>query len=247
MSGGAEPHETAGTVGTTGGARVLVVGAGGLGCPVALALARAGVRHLTVADPDVVDLTNLHRQLWHRTPDVGRPKVASLSEGLAAAFPGLALDARQERVEPATADALFRAHALVVDGTDGIDTKFALADAAVRTGVPLVYGGVLRWSGQVMAVVPGGPCLRCLFEEPPPPELAPTCASAGVVGALAGWVGALQADVALGLLSGLPRTPGREVLHVLDGSALRWRRVEVRRRADCGCRAPDGAGGEEAT
>jgi adenylyltransferase/sulfurtransferase len=225
------------------GRGVLVVGAGGLGCPVTLALARAGVRRLTVLDPDVVDLTNLHRQLWHRTADVGRPKVESLARGLAQAFPGVRVDARQERLVPEAADALFASHALVVDGTDGIETKFALADAAVRTGVPLVYGGVLRWGGQVMAVRPGGPCLRCLFEEPPPPELAPTCASAGVFGALAGWVGGLQAAVAHALLSGRGggEAPGRAVLHVLEGQALRWRRVEVRRRGDCEACAGAGA------
>jgi molybdopterin-synthase adenylyltransferase len=226
-------------------APILVVGAGGLGCPVTLALARAGVRRLTVVDPDEVDLTNLHRQLWHRTPDVGRPKVASLAERLRAAFPGVEVDARPLRVTPETADALFAEHALVVDGTDGIETKFALGDAAVRTGVPLVYGGVLRWSGQVMAVVPGGPCLRCLFEEPPPADQAPTCASAGVMGAMAGWVGGVQAQVALRVLEA-PRPveggaaegragDGRATLHVMDGRALRWRRVEVRRRADCSC------------
>ncbi|MCI0570548.1 MAG: HesA/MoeB/ThiF family protein [Myxococcaceae bacterium] len=220
---------------TLASARILVVGAGGLGCPATLALARAGARRLTVLDPDVVDLTNLHRQLWHRTPDIGRPKVDSLAERLQAAFPSVQVDAQHLRLTEETADSLFAAHTLVVDGTDGVATKFVLADAAVRTGVPLVYGGVLRWSGQVMALVRGGPCLRCLFEEPPEPGQVPTCAAAGVLGPVAGWVGGLQAQVALEVLSTREPRLGRGTLHVVDGRTLRWRRMEVRRRADCAC------------
>jgi adenylyltransferase/sulfurtransferase len=217
-------------------ARVLVVGAGGLGCPASLALAQAGVGHLTLADPDRVDVTNLPRQLWHREP--GRNKAESAVEGLARAFPTLSAEALPERVDAGNAEGLFRAHDAVIDGTDGVSTKFFLSDVAVLTGVPLVYGGVLRMQGQAMRVDPGGPCLRCLYEAPPPPDVVPTCAQAGVLGSLAGLVGAAQALLALELLSGASRTtPGEALLHVLDGAALTGRRTRVRRAEDCpGCR-----------
>jgi len=218
-------------------ARVLVVGVGGLGCPASLALAQAGVGHLTLVDPDRVDVTNLHRQPWHRTPAVGRWKVESAAEGLLRAFPSLRVEPRTERVEGGNAEALFRAHDVVVDATDGTGTKLFLSDVAVATGVPLVYGGVLRMQGQAMRVEPGGPCLRCLYEEEPSPDAVPTCAQAGVLGSMAGWVGALQALLVLEWLSGeRAGSPGEAALHVLDGATLRGRRTRVRRAADCeGC------------
>ncbi|MCP3137963.1 HesA/MoeB/ThiF family protein [Pyxidicoccus xibeiensis] len=219
------------------GARVLLVGAGGLGCPASLALAQAGVGHLTLADPDRVDVTNLPRQLWHRTQDVGRNKAESAAAGLARAFLTLSTEALPERVDAGNAEALFRAHDAVIDATDGVATKFFLSDVAVLTGVPLVYGGVLRMQGQAMRVDPRGPCLRCLYEAPPPPDAVPTCAQAGVLGSLAGLVGAVQALLALELLSGAARpAPGEATLHVLDGVSLLGRRVRVERAPDCpGC------------
>ncbi|MFE8598111.1 HesA/MoeB/ThiF family protein [Archangium violaceum] len=221
-------------------ARVLVVGAGGLGCPASLALARAGVGHLTLVDPDRVDVTNLHRQLWHRTPDVGRPKVESAAEGLRRAFPALRVEPLAERVDDRNASSLFQAHDAVVDATDGTSTKLFLSDVAVAAGVPLVYGGVLRMQGQAMRVEPGGPCLRCLYEEPPSPDAVPTCAQAGVLGSMAGLVGALQAMLVLERLTGeAPVADGAAILHVLDGASLRGRQVRVRRAPDCeGCARP---------
>ncbi|MBU8894518.1 HesA/MoeB/ThiF family protein [Corallococcus sp. M34] len=218
-------------------ARVLMIGAGGLGCPASLALAQAGVGHLTLVDPDRVDVTNLHRQLWHRASDVGRPKAESAAAGLQRAFPSLSTEALVERVDANSAEALFRAHDLVIDGTDGVATKFFLSDVAVLTGVPLVYGGVLRMQGQAMRVDPGGPCLRCLYEAPPPPDAVPTCAQAGVLGSLAGLVGAAQALLALELLAGAGSAPrGEATLHVLDGVRLLGRTVRVGRAPECpGC------------
>lgn len=220
------------------GARVLVVGAGGLGCPASLALAQAGVGHLTLADPDRVDVTNLPRQLWHRPQEVGRNKAESAAAGLSRAFPSLSTEALPERVDAGNAEGLFRSHDAVIDATDGVATKFFLSDVAVLTGVPLVYGGVLRMQGQALRVDPGGPCLRCLYEAPPPPDAVPTCAQAGVLGSLAGLVGAAQALLALELLAGAVRpTPGEATLHVFDGLALTGRRTRVRRAPDCsGCR-----------
>ena len=220
--------------------RVLVVGAGGLGCPASLALARAGVERLTLADPDRVEASNLPRQLWHRASDVGRLKVESAARGLTWAFPALRVETLAERVEKHNAEALFRAHDAVVDATDGTATKLFLSDVAVATGVRLVYGGVLRMQGQALRVEPGGPCLRCVYEEEPSADAVPTCAQAGVLGAMAGWVGALQALLVLeGLEGPAPRHPGEATLHVLDGATLRGRQVRVRRAPDCaGCSRP---------
>ncbi|MBX5480373.1 MAG: HesA/MoeB/ThiF family protein [Myxococcaceae bacterium] len=213
-------------------ARVLVVGAGGLGCPATLVLARAGIGSLTIVDPDVVDVTNLHRQLWHTDADVGRPKVVSASEKLRVAFPHLEVCAEQVEVGAANVDALFARHDLVIDGTDGIGVKFLLSDAAVRTRVPLVYGGVLQMQGQAMVIAPGGPCLRCLFETPPSPDEVPTCAQAGVLGSMAGVVGALQAELGLRQLAfGAGAVAG--FLHTFDGARLLPRCRKVRRAPDC--------------
>lgn len=207
--------------------RVLIVGVGGLGCPASLALARAGVRHLELMDGDVVDVTNLHRQPWHHLADVGRFKVESAAEKLRRAFPGLEVTTHARRLTADEAVARFRAVDLVVDGTDGVETKFLLSDAAVLSGTPLVYGGVLRFEGLAMRIDPGGPCLRCLFEAPP--DDVPTCAQAGVLGAMAGVVGGLQAQLAVTP----PTGPGVSPLHVVDGHAFSFRVVRVRRRADC--------------
>lgn len=206
--------------------RVLIVGMGGLGCPTSLALAEQGVAHLTLVDDDVVDVTNLHRQPWHHLADVGRPKVESAAQKLRRAFPQLSLDARRERLGASDALELFAAHDLVIDATDGVKTKFLLSDAAVLSGTPLIYAGVLRFEGLAMRIERGGPCLRCLFERPP--DDAPTCAQAGVLGSMAGLIGGVQARLAL-----TPITPPISMLHVIDGHALSFRAVKVRRRADC--------------
>ena len=207
--------------------RVLIVGVGGLGCPVSLGLARAGVPSLTLVDPDVVELTNLHRQPWHHGADVGRPKVDSAATKLRQAFPGLVVATLPEPVTSQNAERLFRAHSLVVDATDGVDTKFLLSDASVLTGTPLIYGGVLRFEGLAMRIEAGGPCLRCLFETPP--DDMPTCAQAGVLGSMAGVIGGLQATLAL-----QGAGPASEsMLHVVDGRNLSFRTVRVRRRVDC--------------
>lgn len=214
-------------------ARVLVVGAGGLGCPASLALARAGVTRLTLADPDRVDASNLHRQLWYRASDIGRLKVEAAADRLQAAFPSVEVTPRPEKVDAASADALFQEHDLVIDGTDGVNDKFALSDAAVRTGVTLVYGGVLRLEGQAMAIRRGGPCLRCLFESIHPDD-APTCAQAGVLGSMAGVIGGLQALLGLQeLAKRAPAAAGTSALHVLDGRSLMSRTLTVRKAPDC--------------
>lgn len=200
---------------------------GGLGCPVSLSLASRGVRHLTLLDDDVVDVTNLHRQPWHHLNDVGRPKVESAATKLSRAFPSLSIDARKERLGAEHAVARFREHDLVIDATDGVHTKFLLSDAAVLSGVPLIYAGVLRFEGLAMRIEPRrGPCLRCLFETPP--EDAPTCAQAGVLGSMAGLVGGVQARLALASI-----VPPVSMLHVIDGLQLSFRALKVKKRDDC--------------
>lgn len=208
--------------------RVLIVGVGGLGCPASLALARGGVGELTLIDPDLVELTNLHRQPWHHTADLGKPKVHSAASKLHRAFPGMRVAQLQDRLTETNADSLFRAHDLVIDATDGVETKFLLSDTAVRTGTPLIYAGVLRFEGLAMRIEPGGPCLRCLFENPP--DDAPTCAQAGVLGSMAGLMGGLQATLAL---QSQASRAGLAMLQVIDGRSLTFRAVKVRRRADC--------------
>ncbi|HVE85287.1 MAG TPA: HesA/MoeB/ThiF family protein [Myxococcales bacterium] len=215
-------------------ARVLIVGVGGLGCPASLALARAGegAVRLTLADPDRVDASNLHRQLWFRGSDVGQLKVTAAADRLRAAFPKLEVATQPLRVDPTTADALYREHDLVIDATDGAEDKFALSDASVRTGTPLVYGGVIQLSGQAMVIRKGGPCLRCLFETPPSAEEALSCAQAGVLGSMAGVIGGLQALLGLAELKG-GAAPGVSTLHVVDGRSFSARQVTVRKAADC--------------
>jgi adenylyltransferase/sulfurtransferase len=218
--------------------RVLVIGAGGLGCPALLALA-PHVRTLGIVDDDVVELSNLNRQILHRTEDVGRPKVTSARDALRRRFPAVDVETLRTRVEPDNVDAVVRGWDVVVDGTDSFDAKFLINDACVRAGVPLVHGGVVRFSGQLMSVVPGSACFRCLFEAPPPAGVAPSCQEAGIVGAFAGVIGALMGEEALALLAGAPRLAG--ALLVVDGKTDEQRRISIRPRPGCESHLPFGA------
>jgi molybdopterin/thiamine biosynthesis adenylyltransferase len=210
--------------------RVLVIGAGGLGCPALLALApRVGT--VGIVDDDIVELSNLNRQILHRTEDVGRPKVTSARDALARRFPRLAVETLRARVEPDNVDAVVRGWDVVVDGTDSFDAKFLINDACVRAGVPLVHGACVRMSGQLMSVVRGSACYRCLFEAPPPAGVAPSCQEAGIVGAFAGVIGALMADEVIAILEGRPRLAG--AMLVVDGDSDRRRKISVRPRAGC--------------
>jgi molybdopterin/thiamine biosynthesis adenylyltransferase len=211
-------------------ARVLVIGAGGLGCPALLALAPR-VHTVGIADHDRVEVSNLNRQILHRTADVGRLKVQSARDALLRRFPSLNVETLRARVEPDNADAVVRGWDVVIDGTDSFDAKFLINDACVRAGVPLVHGGVVRFVGQLMSVVPGSACYRCLFEAPPPRGIAPSCQEAGIVGAFAGVIGALMADEALAILDGKPRLAG--TLLVVDGLEDHRRRVALKPRTGC--------------
>jgi molybdopterin/thiamine biosynthesis adenylyltransferase/rhodanese-related sulfurtransferase len=215
------------------GAKVLLVGAGGLGSPVALYLTAAGVGQLTVVDPDVVDASNLQRQVLHGTRDVGRPKLDSARDRLRDLNPGVRVEGLVARLDRHNALELVRAHDLVVDGTDNFATRYLVNDACVLTGRPNVYGSVFRFEGQASVFcAPGGPCYRCLFPEPPPPGAVPSCAEGGVLGVLPGLVGLVQATEALKLLLGAGEPlVGRLLL--VDSLAMEFRQVNVRPDPRC--------------
>ncbi|MBI4570153.1 MAG: HesA/MoeB/ThiF family protein [Planctomycetes bacterium] len=221
---------------------VAVVGCGGLGCPAAEALARAGVGRLTLIDFDRVELGNLHRQPLHGPRDVGRLKVESAAAALGVIAPGVEVLPRAQLLTAENARDLLAEHDVAIDATDNFPAKYAVADACLALGLPLVHAGVLRWGGQVMTIVPGRTaCYRCVFREPPAPGAVPACSQAGVLGAVAGVVGALQAREALALLRG--RWPASaDALLVYDGARGGLRRVAVARQADCpACGAPSGS------
>jgi adenylyltransferase/sulfurtransferase len=214
-------------------ARVLLIGAGGLGSPAALYLAAAGVGTLGIVDDDLVDLTNLQRQVLHGTADLGRPKVDSAAERLTELNPHVRVERYQTRLTSGNALELFRDFDLVLDGSDNFPTRYLVNDAAVLAGRPVVYGSILRFEGQVSVFgLPGGPCYRCLHPEPPAAALIPSCAEAGVLGVIPGIIGSLQALEALKLLLGVGTTLAGRLLH-LDGLAMRWRDLAVARDPAC--------------
>ncbi|MBK9516796.1 MAG: molybdopterin-synthase adenylyltransferase MoeB [Anaeromyxobacter sp.] len=215
------------------GARVLLVGAGGLGSPVALYLAAAGVGHLGLVDFDTVDASNLQRQVLHGTGDVGRLKLDSARDRLADLNPGVHVEGHPTRLDRGNALELVRAHDLVVDGTDTFATRYLTNDACVLAGKPNVYGSVFRFEGQASVFATAeGPCYRCLYPEPPPPGLVPSCAEGGVLGVLPGLVGLIQATEALKLLLGAGE-PLIGRLLLVDALAMSFRQVKVRRDPRC--------------
>ena len=213
--------------------RVLVVGAGGLGSPVAMYLAAAGVGTLGIADFDVVDVTNLQRQVIHGTSDIGRPKLDSARDRIAEINPHVVVEPHADRLTSANALEIVRAYDVVIDGTDNFPTRYLLNDACVLAGKPNVYGSILRWEGQVSVFwAERGPCYRCLFAEPPPPGMVPNCAEGGVLGMLPGIVGSIQAGEALKLLLGAGE-PLIGRLLLFDALAMKFREMRLRRDPAC--------------
>jgi adenylyltransferase/sulfurtransferase len=214
-------------------ARVLLVGAGGLGSPAALYLAAAGVGTIGLVEFDAVDVTNLQRQVLFGQSDLGRPKIEAAGERLADLNPHLRIEPHAARFDLDNALELVAAYDLVVDGSDNFPTRYLVNDACVLSGRPDVWGAVFRFEGQATVFgAPGGPCYRCLFPEPPPPGSVPSCAEAGVFGVLPGVVGALQATEAIKWLAGVGEPlVGRLLL--FDALAMRFREVRLARAPDC--------------
>jgi len=214
-------------------ARVLCIGAGGLGSPLALYLGAAGVGTLGIVDFDVVDYTNLQRQIIHTTADVGRKKLDSAAEKLKAINPFLNIRKFETRLSSENALELFRDFDIIADGTDNFPTRYLVNDACVLTGKPNVYGSIFRFEGQASVFATAdGPCYRCLYPEPPPPGLVPSCAEGGVLGILPGLVGVIQASevIKLILAAGDPLI-GRLLL--IDALGMKFRELKLRKNPDC--------------
>ena len=214
-------------------ARVLTIGTGGLGAPLGLYLAAAGVGHLGLVDFDVVDSSNLQRQVTFTTADVGKPKSEAAKARLSALNPAIEIVSYETRLTSDNALELFRDYDIIVDGTDNFPTRFLVNDACVLLGKPNVYGSIFRFEGQATVFgYPGGPCYRCLYPEPPPPGLVPSCAEGGVLGVLPGIVGSIQAMETIKLILGAGEPlVGRLLL--FDALAMRFRELKLKRNPDC--------------
>jgi molybdopterin/thiamine biosynthesis adenylyltransferase/rhodanese-related sulfurtransferase len=214
-------------------ARVLCIGTGGLGSPLSLYLAAAGVGTIGLADFDVVDISNLQRQIIHFTEDVGRPKIDSAEEKLKAINPDLVVLRHEHPVDSSNALEMFAGYDVIVDGTDNFPTRYLVNDACVLLGKPNVYGSIFRFDGQATVFYPPhGPCYRCLYPEPPPPDLVPNCAEGGVLGILPGLIGVVQATETVKLILG-KGTPlvGRLLLY--DALDMTFREMKVRKNPRC--------------
>lgn len=213
--------------------KVLLIGAGGLGSPAGLYLAAAGVGTIGIVDGDAVDITNLQRQIAHGTSDLDRPKVESAKEAMLAINPDIAVNTYQTRLAASNAPAILADYDFVIDGTDNFASKFLVADACHFAGKPYSHAGILRFDGQTMTVLPGKTaCYRCVFNEPPPPGAVPSCSQAGVLGALAGLIGTIQAAEALKFFLGIGDLLTNRLL-VCDSLRMRFRSVALKRNPDC--------------
>ncbi len=214
-------------------ASVLVIGAGGLGSPLGLYLAAAGVGRIGLVDFDRVDASNLQRQIIHGTSDIGRPKLDSARDRLQDLNPHVAVEAHPVRLTSANALGIARNYDLVIDGSDNFPTRYLVNDTCVLLGKPYVYGSVFRFEGQVsILATPGDPCYRCLFREPPPPGMVPSCAEGGVLGVLPGLVGVIQAAETIKLLLGIGETLAGRLL-LVDALTMRFRTLDLARDPEC--------------
>jgi molybdopterin-synthase adenylyltransferase len=213
--------------------RILIIGAGGLGAPAALYLAAAGVGTLGIADGDTVELSNLQRQVIHFSEDVGKPKAISAEEKVCRINPDVRVQVYTEFVRAANIRSLIEQYDFVIDGTDNFAAKFLINDACVLTGRPYSHGGILAFSGQTMTVLPGkSACYRCVFSAPPPPGLVPTCSQAGVLGAVAGMLGTIQAAEALKYVTGVG-TPLANAMLTFDALEMAFRKIPLQRNPEC--------------
>ena len=212
--------------------RVLIVGAGGLGAPVALYLAAAGVGTIGIIDGDVVDLSNLQRQVIHFTPDVNKPKVISAKEKINQLNPDVKVITYHDFLTAANALEIIKEYDFVVDGTDNFPVKFLINDACVKAGIPFSHGGILRFEGQTMTILPGTACYRCVFQAPPPPNAVPTCSQAGVLGAIAGMLGTIQATETLKYLTGVGDLLTNRLL-TFNAKTMEFRTIKVKHNHRC--------------
>jgi molybdopterin-synthase adenylyltransferase len=215
-------------------ARALIIGVGGLGSPAALYLAAAGLGTLGLVDPDRVELSNLQRQILHTTPDLTQPKVESAKAKISKLNPDVEIVVYPVRLEEDNAAGIFPGYDFIVDGSDNFSTKFVVNDIAVRMGIAFSHAGIVRLQGQTMTVVPGkSACYRCLFDEPPPPGEILNCQQAGILGAVAGTIGSIQATEAVKYLAGLEEGLLTDRLLTYDAKSMKFRTVEVKRNMNC--------------
>ena len=215
--------------------KVLVVGAGGLGCPAAFYLAAAGVGALGLVDSDRVELSNLQRQILHSTLDIGREKVDSAKEKLDRLNPEVEVHAYPVRLTADNAPEIFVSYDFIVDGSDNFATKFLVNDVAVSLGKPFSHAGIVRFQGQTMTVIPGkSACYRCIFQEPPQPGEILNCQQAGILGAIAGTIGSIQATEAIKCLAGMEEDLLLDRLLTYDAKTINFRTIEVQRNPQCG-------------
>src|SRR5688500_9845719 len=214
-------------------AKVLCIGAGGLGSPAAMYLAAAGIGTLGIVDFDVVDFSNLQRQIIHGTPDVGRPKLHSAKDRLKALNPNVHVETYEEALTSANALRLFEPYDVILDGTDNFPTRYLVNDACVLTGKPNAYGSIFRFEGQASVfATKEGPCYRCLYPEPPPPGLVPSCAEGGVLGVLPGIIGVIQATEAIKVILGIGEPLiGRFLIY--DALKMKFRELKLRKDPEC--------------
>ena len=213
--------------------KVLIIGAGGLGSPAAMYLAAAGVGTIGIADSDVVDLSNLQRQIIHTTPDVGKPKVESAKETIRQLNPDVAVKTYHTLVSAENIKEIVRDYDFILDGTDNFPAKFLINDACVLAGKPFCHAGIIQFFGQLMTYVPGqGPCYRCVMKNPPPKGAAPSCKEAGVIGAMAGVIGTLQAMEAIKYLTGTGELLTGSLL-TIDALDMEFQKIKLRPQPDC--------------
>jgi molybdopterin/thiamine biosynthesis adenylyltransferase len=213
-------------------AKVLLIGAGGLGSPTALYLAAAGVGTLGIVDFDVVDITNLQRQVLHRTKDIGRPKVDSATDTINAINPDVKVIQHRIQLTSENAMEVLEPYDIIVDGSDNFPTRYLVNDACVMLGKPCVHGSIFLFEGQAATFVSGKGCYRCLYPTPPPPGMVPSCAEAGVLGVLPGIVGSIQAVETIKLILGIGDTLSGRLL-LFDALDMEFRQVKVRRNPEC--------------
>ena len=230
-------HIIMGDVGSKGqralmGAKALIIGAGGLGSPSAIYLSLAGVGTVGIVDFDVVELSNLQRQVLHHTADVGRPKVQSAVDNIKAYNPDVNVVVHETRLEADNAMEIISQYDLVINGADNFATRYLVNDACYLLNKPLVDGSILIFDGQATVFLPGDGCYRCLFPSPPPPGMVPNCAEAGVLGALTGLVGSIQATEALKYFLGIGESLSSRLL-LIDALSMTFREVRLKRNPDC--------------